>query len=189
MPQDLVSYCYLAHIINGCAQVSLHVAEWPSKTTPSRLAEVVELIHQEMLLLQLIFEFYEALQLHIDIFFSHSLLALKTHFLFLLFLILKMCILYDYPCGWSAGPKNSRGLSDVVWEIYQQMACSTTFLSCGMLYTLTLTSITFTLFLCTEPSLIYFFLAISKLAVDGWLSLLMNAFETQLHMEFLLRLK
>ena len=102
--------------------MSLHVAEWPSKTTPSRLAEVVELIHQEMLLLHLIFEFYEALQPHIDIFSSHSLLALKTHFLFLLFLILKMCILYDYPCGWSARPKNSRGLSDVVWEIYQQMA-------------------------------------------------------------------
>lgn len=65
--------------------MSLHVAEWPSKTTPSRLAESEWIDPPGDAAAWVIFEFYEALQLHIDIFFSHSLLALKTHFLFLLF--------------------------------------------------------------------------------------------------------
>ena len=38
------------------------------------------------------------------------------------FLIKKLSMLYDYPCGWNARQNNTRGLFDVVPGIHQQMA-------------------------------------------------------------------
>lgn len=77
------------------------------------------------------------------------LLALKTHFLFLLFLLLLRlyCRLCMTILAEVLGQKTLEAFSDVIWEIYQQMACSTTFWVVGCSTALTLTSITFTLFL------------------------------------------
>lgn len=47
----------------------------------------------------------------------HVLLVLKTYCLFLLFLISKLSVLDDFPCGWNARQKKKKnilGLSDVV---------------------------------------------------------------------------